>query len=173
MQKLLFSCLLFAAAAIQLLATNSDEEWEKLKHITHRRHYVVVLRTSECVSGEITSITPDIIHLKASLPKAPYSTREVAIQRGDVARITDGGTAAHNIVFSARSSWIDVQNASPKSHPERFSIVTKKGERRRSQQAAISEDSISLNDPGQRITLAKSEIGTRLLRSSKTYNRLG
>jgi hypothetical protein len=157
-KNLLFAGLVLNAGAHRLLAATDVAEWEKLKHITYKTDYTVVQRNLECITGEIVSIDPDLLCLKTRSPKFPYAPSDVRILRADIARVTDGGTSAHNMVFSSRSSWMDVKDAVPRGPLEHLLILMTDRRRYTSKLIAVEGNSLTLDSTGKHFPLSKSDI---------------
>ncbi len=114
----------------------SGDGWSNLKHVTRDRLYVVVLRGGDCQYGSLSSVGEQALVLGTS----PGIGR--VIQRSQIERVSDNLTApSQALVFSARSSWLDVKSAAPK-RAEYLEVVTKTGKRWKARQPEVSEDAI-------------------------------
>lgn len=125
-----------------------DDGWGNLRRITRDRNYVVIFRDGHCARGLLVSANDQTIVIAANPGK------DLVIKRADVLRVSDTGFAtAHDTIFSARSSWIDVKEAGPKA-TEYLRIVTKGGAEWKWKQPTISDDFVSFQ--GKHI--AKADI---------------
>ena len=95
-------------AAISVAAPSDG--WNNLKHVTRDRPYAVILRDKQCQYGTLSSVGEQALVL------ATYTGLGVLIKRSQIARVTDNPTEpTRGAVFSARSSWLDVKAAAPKT----------------------------------------------------------
>lgn len=104
------------------------DPWMQLGAVDRANIYTVALRGRGCEQGLIVSVESQRITIAPNLsttPRTAAASHEVAIPRADVLRIGEG-TGAHEILFSGRSSWADVQ-AFPVGPREHLTIVLKSG----------------------------------------------
>ncbi|HYK62228.1 MAG TPA: hypothetical protein VEV85_22515 [Bryobacteraceae bacterium] len=133
-------------AAISVAAPSDG--WNNLKHVTRDRPYAVILRDKQCQYGTLSSVGEQALVL------ATYTGLGVLIKRSQIARVTDNPTEpTRGAVFSARSSWLDVKAAAPKT-TEYLHIVTKGGEEWKWKKPTVSNDSITF----EQITVGKAEV---------------
>src|SRR5579863_9102878 len=105
--------------SVAILLAYPGDGWSNLKRVTPDRPYAVMLRNGQCQYGTISSVGEQVVVL------GTYSGLGVAIKRSQIVRVSDNLLApAHEAVFSARSSWLDVRAAAPKGS-EYLLIVTK------------------------------------------------
>jgi hypothetical protein len=140
-----------------VLAAPSDAGWNTLKMITHRKHYTFVRRDGTCLEAQIRSVKQDRVHLRVqqSLSHPAYET---SLARVDIVRITDGRMAAHDTVFSAKSSWTDIKEANPQGRLEHLLIILKSGNQYKSKRAKVSDKGITVEGQEQQTEIAKSQV---------------
>src|ERR1051325_10362235 len=93
---------------IVLMASSSDG-WSNLKHVTRDRLYTVMLRDGECKYGTLSSVGDEAMVFSMD------SRTGVVLKKAQIVRVSDNlTTPSRDVVFSARSSWLDVMNATPK-----------------------------------------------------------
>lgn len=96
-----------------------DDSWDNLKHITHRRSYLVVDRQLNCVYGRISAVTDRSLKLKADSTSA-----RVTLERSKILRILESPTGGGTI-YSGKSSWSEIRALSPEAEVK---IVTNQGD---------------------------------------------
>jgi hypothetical protein len=89
-----------------------------------------IKRDGSCVDGPIAAITPKAVTVQ------PQQNPPVTIQRGDLLQVTQEDA----VLFSARSSWADVEAVQLSPH-ESFIVKTRKG-------VLISGRPLSISDKG-------------------------
>ncbi|MGB8494552.1 MAG: hypothetical protein WCE53_09155 [Candidatus Acidiferrum sp.] len=136
--------------ATQACAAARDDAWENLRHVTRRRNYTVVDRQSKCAVGRILSVTDHSVTLRTS------QTATITVERANVLRVSDG-PHTNDMVYSARSSWSDVQSI-PKNSRETARVVTKDGKEHEGKILEASEIHLILLLSGKRVELAKDDI---------------
>ena len=90
----------------------------------------LIKRDGSCVDGPIAAITPKAVTVQ------PQQNPPVTIQRGDLLQVTQEDA----VLFSARSSWADVEAVQLSPH-ESFIVKTRKG-------VLISGRPLSISDKG-------------------------
>lgn len=131
-----------------ILIAAPGDGWGNLRHVTNQRLYRIILRDGECRYGTLSSVGEQVLVVGAD------SGLGIAFKRSQIARVSDELTdLTRGIVFSARSSWFDVQAARP-TGTEYLHIVTKDGVERKWKHPVISDDSIA----SEGITVGKTEV---------------
>ena len=133
--------------AATLLAAPYDG-WSNLRHVTRDRLYAVVLRDGHCQYGILSSVG------ERGLVLATDSQLGILLRRSQVLRVSNNLAApGRDVIFSARSSWLDVQTTALKGN-EYLRIVTKRGGEWKWKQPVISGDSIA----SEGVAVGKREI---------------
>jgi small nuclear ribonucleoprotein (snRNP)-like protein len=124
-------------------AKNVDDGWKKIGEFTKERKYTVIRRDGRCFRGSIQSFDEKKLVLDA-----------MEIPRTDVLRLSDTPFApAHDVLFSSRSSWADVQGAEP-AGPEYLEIVTKQDRTLKLKNPVVSDEAIR----DGKTTISKADI---------------
>ncbi len=144
-------------AALPLLgASDNNSGWENLMHVTKQRSYTIVTRDFHCLTGKLGSVTTDSLTLEA--PKIGV----INLKRADVLQV---GSDPGYIVFSGRSSWVDVVSYHLYAG-ESFAIQTKNGKNFGGKHIKVSDSGVSLGEPGNTTSIAKAEVSKIDLHSS-------
>jgi hypothetical protein len=118
--------LLFACLA--KLASASEESWKNLGHTIAESTYTVAMRDGRCVTGHVKSF--DDQHVTVGSFK---------LDRNDVVRVSDGpDVAAHDSIYSGRSSWSDLQRSEPNKY-EHIQLELKNGATRKCSNFSATE----------------------------------
>jgi len=126
-----------------------DDSWANLKHITHRRSYLVVDRELNCAYGTITGVTSGSLTLKTD----STSTR-ITIERPKILRIMEGPTGEAT-VYSGKSSWSEIKTLSPQVQVQ---IVTKQGDQRTGKLFTANDMGMSILLSGKQVEFVKGEL---------------
>ena len=141
-----------------ILLASPGDGWNNLKRVTRDRIYALMMRNGECEYGTLSSIGEQALVLGTD------SGLGLAIKRSQIARVSDNLTAPdRDPVFSARSSWLDVQTA---ANSGVLQIVSKHGDEWKWKQPAVSDESIA----SEGITVAKEDIRYVIYIRSKPLN---
>lgn len=132
-----------------------DDQWKNLMHADRRPTYTVVTRQLGCTVGKIDAVTRQTVTLKR-----PDGTTE-SIAKQDVLRSTDQEIASLGIVYSGRSSWLDVKNCCP--NPKRYSgvylrLVMLDGKKHEGELVGVQDTNLTLRDGRQTNQFAKLDI---------------
>lgn len=159
-------CLLVSICAS---GETQDDSWQNLRQITRERYYTVLDRKANCVTGHIAGATDRGITLKltdgtsATLDRenvlrvsvshaAPYLPSRV---QADVTRVLD-------VVFNDKSSWFDLKGLAPQEKignlGQSVTIVKTDGTKYEGRVLATSDTQLELDQPGGKLTIAKSDI---------------
>ena len=83
-----------------------DKSWSNLGHTIKESSYSAAIRDGRCLTGRIDSFDNDSVTIGRR-----------RIERKDVVRIGDGSSLEdHDLIFSGRSSWSDLQRAEPNKY---------------------------------------------------------
>ncbi len=119
----------------QLSAMESDDGWENLKRITRDRSYTIISRDSKCLVGMLAAVDSKSIWIVGE-------SKSAEIPRTAVLRITDvSSELARDVIYSGRSSWIDVEGAIPQGS-EYLHVQMKTGEQWTWKQPKVTSESI-------------------------------
>jgi hypothetical protein len=136
-----------------------QDSWDNLNHVTHRRTYTFVDRGSNCVGGEIVTVTDRSVTLKrldwlgGTRPK--YVT--LTIERPNVLRIEDGGDVI-DVVYSGRSSWSELQGFQHLGSVEAVLLITKDGKRHKGKLVEVSDKQVKLAHSNKTSEITKAEV---------------
>lgn len=145
--------VLAIAAALTAVAADSNQGWENLKHITHRRTLrFATQKSGECTEGRLQNVSDQALTVKTR-------NGPVSIQRADLIRVMDGHSTL-NLVYSSRSSWADVKELQKisQSIPEYLRVTTTKGAQYKGKPAQVTDSDITLRDGDHSETIQKSEV---------------
>ena len=118
--------------ASSLHGADLSDGWENLRHITKDHLYSLVLREGKCKWLSIGSSDNAQLVLEQASGK-------LSVQRRDVLQVSDSDS---RLVFSARSSWLDVKHSFI-GPGEFFQITTRAGQEFRWGHAVVQDDDIS------------------------------
>jgi hypothetical protein len=140
-------CLAFSLRA---LGAAKDDPWENLRRVTRHRAYTFVDHESNCVTGQILTVTNQSVTIER--PQA----KNITVERQNTLRVTDG-RQINDVIYSARSSWSDVEVISPKTK-ERVKVLTRSGQEYEGKLVSASDIGMTLTHPSGNINLAKENI---------------
>jgi len=129
---------------LPILAISLEDNWRQLGHVTHDRDYRLYLRDGTCQDVQLKSVSADDLTFKTGSP-----AKRSAIVR--ISESTSGNPLS--IVFSGRSSWLDVRDVS-QSHRAQLRVISKQGAEWNAKDMLIDQDSIQ--SAGK--TLAKADV---------------
>jgi hypothetical protein len=128
-----------------------------LGHINRGNNYHVILRNGTCVTGKIQSVNPDsmlVVNSNEGSSTVRYSKARVT--RLDVLQIKDGLKQC-DILYSARSSWSDVQSV-PSSSREYLSVTLKSGSSIEGKPTSATDSQLSIKKFNAVSDIAKTDI---------------
>lgn len=140
------------------LAADKDP-WTQLGAIARDNLYTIAVRSGRCEQGYITNLDGSSLTISTDLPptrKTASHGHDVAILRSDIIRIGDG-TEIHNIIYSGRSSWVDVQ-ASPVGPREHLMVALKSGRQVNIAPVATSASDLTFKSAGKSVIVRKLDI---------------
>jgi hypothetical protein len=133
-----------------------DGGWSNLYAVTHKRGYRFILKDGGCINGSIQSVSADAVHV-LEWDWTGRRTNQVVLHRCAIVRIVDGGTGAHDAIFSGRSSWIDVEGAAPGGRLEHLLVVTADGRQHIAKNPVITGMHLTISG-ADKVNIPKSEI---------------
>jgi hypothetical protein len=140
----------YLAFSLPALGAAKDDSWENLRRVTWHRTYTFVDHESNCFAGQILTVADQSVTIKR--PQA----KNITVERQNTLRVTDG-RHINDVIYSAKSSWADVEGILPKTK-EGVRVRTTSGRKYDGKLASASDTSITLMHPGGNINLAKADI---------------
>jgi len=141
----------------------TTDSWDNLRRVTHRKTYAVRDRQGRCTYGWISTVAAGYVTF--TTPKGA----RVRVERQDVLSLTTYPTYPLCIVYSGRSSWADVLKYSPSA--KAMIITTKDRSIGYAAEAFLASDtSVTLDQGGRTIKLAKTQISTLDIISSTPWS---
>jgi hypothetical protein len=111
------------------------------------------MKDDSCQSGWIVKATT------ASVTVQQYKQPPVTVKKEDVLWVDAVYGGAHEVLYSARSSWQDVIDAKPLSS-ESLQVVLKDGTRYKVKSPKVTANGIMFAQHGQNLNLPKSQVET-------------
>lgn len=118
-----------------------------LERTGHSSTLIFVTKDGACMRGTISKVYPDSITVQ------PFKQQPVNLYRDNLLQISQGSA----LLFSARSSWMDVVNVHPYPR-ESLVVVTKRGKQFKGAVAAVGSNSITIKHGLTASVIPKSEI---------------
>lgn len=141
-------------ASLTLGCLAQSQGWDDLRTLRKKYSVDVYEIDGRCFSGTIQGVTANgIVFTTDQWVQAQLVTREKAIDRKDILAIGAG----HDVLFSSRSSWSDVEDVKPQ-HAELLHILTKAGRSLTGAPVAVSGTQLTLSVWGKKYEIRKSEI---------------
>lgn len=138
------------ALSMRALGAAKADPWENLMRVTKHRAYTFVDRESNCVTGKILNVTGQSVTIMS--PEA----KSITIERKNALRVTDG-RHVFDVVYSAKSSWSDVEALPPKTK-EQVRVLTKDGREYEGNLVSVSETEMTLMQTTGNTKLVKEDI---------------
>ncbi len=135
-----------------------SRSWDELQTLKHNYEMEVFQKDGQCNTGVTEKVTPTslvVTFYGKELANGRVDRQTKEINKSDVLALGSG----HNILYSGRSSWIDVGEAKP-SHAEWLSVTTTGGEQINGSVIAITDSALSLSVMGRERSIPKSEAKT-------------
>jgi hypothetical protein len=120
---------------------------DALRGVTHSATLTFVKRDGTCVYGPISKVDSSAITIQ------PYKKPPITIDRSDLLQVVQGDA----LLFSASSSWADVQAAHVVPH-EAFVLKTRSGKVIKGKPLKVTADSIALKHGLITTEYSKAEI---------------
>jgi hypothetical protein len=143
----------FCSAPPGICSSSDDHQWNNVAQVSHGATYIFVPHDHNCVLGRIKRIDDSGVTVDRR------SSPEVTIPRSQLLRITSGGWAP-GVVFTARSSWLDVVSVvGERLHPY-IAVFTKSGQKHEGKLLRASDRTLTLESSGKTVDIAKGEVST-------------
>lgn len=152
---IILSGSMLLARCVSSQAKVDDIAWEHVKHFHRDRSFVFVDRRFVCNNGRIARVTDRAISLKR-----PDHT-EVTIERKDLLRITVSELRVRGILYSGRSSWVDVASLFQESSSyrrEKVLVATLSGKTQSGQLVEADDSHLTILTGARRQPIAKSNV---------------
>jgi hypothetical protein len=139
-----------------------DPGWMNLGHLNRGNTYFVILRNGNCLQGTIQSVKPDSLSIAEPNPNSKPNASTVAaphlvtVARLDTLQVKDG-FQQFDILYSGRSSWLDVQYA-PSHSREYLSLTLKSGKSARGEPTGSTDSQFSIKRSNTVSEIAKADI---------------
>ena len=146
--------------AMASLAAAPETPWDALRHLSKRHVYAVLNRDGYCVAGAFVAVSENAFVIEQagqrSLPKA------------QILRISTGERPdVHTAVYSARSSWADVQALQSPPYYSSLLLITADGRQFSGSLIGVWSDQLSLMVKGKEMRFAKEFLARVLLTGKK------
>jgi hypothetical protein len=143
--------------AVHALSATSPDPWETLRHVTWKRMYKILDTMGNCVNGQILSLTNERVTVRyCTYGKHPQPVTRT-IERSSVRRIMDGEKTI-DVVYSGRSSWLDVQALQRIGSDEAVLLITKGSARLKGKISRVSVNDIELRHGSKKVRIAKEDV---------------
>jgi hypothetical protein len=133
-------------------AQQNDASWKNLNQLTHRASFIFATKERDCVAGSLKSITDKSVTVKL------WNGKTKTFQRTDLLRVTYGEWA-RGVLFSSRSSWLDVSTLASKHRtPTKVLVETKAGQKQEGDLVTVSDNALTLQFDNKTFDVSKAEI---------------
>ncbi len=132
--------------------TQRADPVDVLRHVTHRTSYIFADRDFHCVVGKIAAIRGAAVTIR------PAQGAAVTIDGSKLLRVTESVRAA-DVVYSARSSWSDIE-AIPVSSRESVRVSTKSGKTYEAHLLKVTVESMTLLPGSKSLEIPKGDVLT-------------
>jgi hypothetical protein len=158
------------SAPLMMWSSGVDDQWNNVNQLSHGTTYTFVARDRNCVLGRIKRIDDSGVtvmrrHLQRmdETHELPHESSEIRIPRPELLRIT--GIAwipgfDPGVVFSARSSWLDILSIVGKYNHQHIIVFTKAGEKYEGKLLSASAKAMTLESSGKTVDIGKDEVST-------------
>ena len=166
---MLTKVLLALLLALSLFSGPVETSWEALRHLPKHHIYTVLKSDGTCLTGSFLSTSNDEFVL------AVPQLGDRSTPRVDVLRISAGESAdIHATVYSARSSWADVQALHTPPYYSDLLVITTDERQFKGSLLGASSDGLTLIVDRQELKFAKEYVARVFLTSIKpTMERSG
>ncbi len=140
-----------------------SESWNNLKQLTHKATFIFVKTDRNCIGGMIASVTDRALVVKE------LHGQPITITREELLHVNQGDWGA-GVLFSSRSSWADVNAVTSRNGrtlKSKVLIETKSGRTQQGTLTSVSEGDIAMDSQHNVIHVAKADIATVSLVTSK------
>ncbi len=155
--------------AFTVLSAPLETPWEALRHLPKHHIYTVLKYDGACLTGSFSATSNDQFVL--SVPQLG----DKSIPRVDVLRIAAGESPdIHSTVYSARSSWADLQSLQSPPYYSDLLVITTDERQFKGSLLGVSSDELTLIVDHQEMKFAKEYVARVFLTSIKpTFERTG
>ena len=159
--------LLTLACGSPTLAAEAETPWDALRHLPKRHIYTVLNRDGSCVTGEFLSVTDSSFIVKQD--------GERPLPKPDIVRISAGETPdVHTTVYSARSSWTDVQALQSPPYYSNLRLLTADARQFAGDLIGVTSDQLILTVDGKEMRFSKEFLARVFLTGKKpAYQQSG
>jgi len=152
--------LLTFACESSVFAAEAETPWEALRHLPKRHVYTVLNRDGTCVTGEFISVTDSGFVVKKD--------QELLLPKPNIVRISAGEMAdVHTTVYSARSSWADVQALQSPPYYSNLRLVTADARQFAGALIGVTSDQLILTVDGKEMRFSKEFLARVFLAGKK------
>lgn len=161
--------LLALPLALTVLAGSVESPWEALRHLPKHHVYTVLNHDGACFTGAFVSASDSDLIL--TVPERG----DKRLARSGILRISAGETSdIHSTVYSARSSWADLQALQAPPYYSDLLVITADERQFKGSLLGISGDQLTLIVGRQEMKFAKEYVARVLLTSIKsTFEQSG
>ena len=141
-------CLALGCTAFSLCLRASDEDvgWRNLAALERSNTYTILLRSGTCQSGKIQKVEAERLTLESGN----------SVARSDVLYIGEG-VSPHNILYSGRSSWYEVEQVKPAAS-ENLEIRLNSGKLMSGSVISTSDSDLTIRRFGRTLRILKQDI---------------
>ncbi len=159
--KLAVNVLLISFMAILPVAAASPETpWDSLRHLSKKHVYTVLNRDGSCLTGSFVAVTENSFVIDQG--------GEKPVAKAEILRISSGETPdVHTTVYSARSSWADVQALQSPPYYSMLMLVTVDARKFKGSLLGVSSDQLTLMVDGNEMRFSKEFLASVLLTGKK------
>ncbi len=151
---------LFALVATMAFSATPETPWDALRHLSKRHVYAVLNRDGSCVAGTFVSVSENAFVIEQGA--------ERSFHKAEILRISTGKRPdVHTAVYSARSSWADVQALQSPPYFSNLLIIAADGRQFSGSLIGVWSDQLSLMVNGKEMRFAKEFLARVLLTGKK------
>jgi hypothetical protein len=145
--------LILVVCSALVPAADNETGWKVLKEqITRRRNYNFLLREGRCLTGWIDKVGDNDVEVTTGSNGKPV--RRTLVRR-DILQVTD---TLPGLVYSGRSSWVDVRSTATDLHGLRMRVITKAGQTVAGIGVSASESDLTLKTADGKVKSAKPDV---------------
>ena len=146
-------------SALPTFCAAPETPWDALRHLAKHHVYTVLKRDGSCATGGFVSVSDDSFVIETDTVRA--------LPKQEIVRISAGETAdVHTTVYSARSSWADVQALQSPPYYSNLLLITSDERQFVGSLIGVSPDQLILTVDGKELRFAK-EFLTRVFLTGK------
>jgi hypothetical protein len=139
------------ASHVSAQTISVDDSWINLSHVSHRSTLTFAEKNGVCESGTVSKVDDSSVTIVIA------DKKQLQLRKDKLLQVGEGG--AHNLVYSARSSWSDVSKAAP-GHAESLLVVAMDGKKYSGKPISVSDTSIVLKTLTTTETISKRNTST-------------